>query len=80
MSNPRRSTKNVLDLAHRKAQAAGELLWAFNRNEDGEEAVVANSTKALRENQEALDELVGGEGHSLAFVIVAIVLPALHVE
>lgn len=43
----------------------------------GEEAVVANSLKALRENvyQEAADELLGGEGHGLALVIIAIVLP-----
>jgi len=43
----------------------------------GEEAVVANSLKALRENvyQEAPDELLGGEGHGLALVIIAIVLP-----
>jgi hypothetical protein len=43
----------------------------------GEEAVVANSLKALWENmyQEAADELLGGEGHGLALVIIAIVLP-----
>jgi hypothetical protein len=43
----------------------------------GEEAVVANPLKALRENvhQEAPNELLGGKGHGLALVIVAIVLP-----
>ena len=43
----------------------------------GEEAVVANSLKAFRENvyQEAPNELLGGEGHGLTLVIVATILP-----
>jgi hypothetical protein len=42
----------------------------------GEEAVVANSLKALRENvyQEVPDELLGGQGHGFALVIVGVVL------
>lgn len=43
----------------------------------GEEAVVSDPLKALGENvhQEAANKLVGGEGHGLALVVVAIVLP-----
>ena len=43
----------------------------------GEKAVVANALEALRDNvhQEAPNELLGGEGHGLALVVVAIVLP-----
>jgi hypothetical protein len=43
----------------------------------GEEAVVADPLKALGENvdEEAANKLLGGEGHGLALVVVAIVLP-----
>jgi hypothetical protein len=44
----------------------------------GQEAVVADALKAFGQNveQEATDELAGGEGHSLLPVAVAIVFPA----
>ncbi len=44
----------------------------------GEEAVVADAMEAVRQGvqQEAADELVGGEGHDLRLAVVAIILPA----
>ena len=43
----------------------------------GKETVVANALKALWQNvhQETPHELLGGESHGLALVVVAIVLP-----
>ena len=44
----------------------------------GEEAVVTNAMKAVRQGveQEAADELVGAPGHDLRLAVVAMVLPA----
>ena len=44
----------------------------------GEEAIVADAMEAVRQGvqQEAADELVGGERHDLGLAVVAVVLPA----
>ena len=54
--------------------AEGELVAAVAA---GEEAVVACLAELARQDmqEEAPDELVGGEGHRLAFVVVAVVAP-----
>jgi hypothetical protein len=58
-----------------KLAAASELLCTIAI---AEEAVIADAMKALGQDmqQKAADKLIGGEGHDLLPIVVAIVLPS----
>ena len=73
-----RSTCSAPDRCRRRVEQLAAERQLLGAMAVGEEAVVADAMEAVRQGvqQEAADELVGGEGHHLRLAVMAIVPPA----